>query len=205
MRILSAAIAIAIGLITLLGFFFERGLLFEVRLLLVQWAIILAGVAVFVGILNLTSVHWEKLRRRQKGSLYSLALLLALWGSLLVGMAFGPQHSAMRLMLDALIIPVESALMALLTVTLVYASIRLLRRRADVMSVVFLLSAVLTLLMAVPLPLGYIPFVSDVIQPMLTHIPATAGARGILIGVALGTLTTGLRILFGADRPYGGK
>jgi hypothetical protein len=29
--------------------------------------------------------------------------------------------------------------------------------------------------------------------------------RGILIGVALGALTTGLRVLFGADRPYGGS
>jgi len=29
------------------------------------------------------------------------------------------------------------------------------------------------------------------------------GARGLLIGVALGTLLTGLRILFGIDRPYG--
>ena len=37
------------------------------------------------------------------------------------------------------------------------------------------------------------------------HSVASGGARGILIGVALGTLTTGLRILFGADRPYGGK
>jgi hypothetical protein len=26
-----------------------------------------------------------------------------------------------------------------------------------------------------------------------------------LIGVALGALTTGLRVLFGADRPYGGS
>ena len=29
-----------------------------------------------------------------------------------------------------------------------------------------------------------------------------AGARGILIGVALGTLLTGIRILIGSDRPY---
>jgi hypothetical protein len=31
-----------------------------------------------------------------------------------------------------------------------------------------------------------------------------AGARGILLGIALGSLTTGLRILMGADRPYSG-
>jgi len=31
-----------------------------------------------------------------------------------------------------------------------------------------------------------------------------AGIRGILMGVALGSIATGLRILMGADRPYGG-
>jgi len=31
------------------------------------------------------------------------------------------------------------------------------------------------------------------------------GTRGLLIGIALGTLLTGLRVLFGIDRPYGGN
>jgi hypothetical protein len=43
------------------------------------------------------------------------------------------------------------------------------------------------------------------VRPWITQVLALGGARGILIGVALGTLTTGLRVLFGADRPYGGN
>jgi hypothetical protein len=43
------------------------------------------------------------------------------------------------------------------------------------------------------------------IRPFIAQVLAAAGARGILLGVALGTLTTGLRILFGVDRPYGGN
>jgi hypothetical protein len=31
-----------------------------------------------------------------------------------------------------------------------------------------------------------------------------AGGRGILIGIALASLTAGLRVLLGADRPYSG-
>ncbi len=31
----------------------------------------------------------------------------------------------------------------------------------------------------------------------------TGAARGIVLGVALGAITTGLRVLLGADRPYG--
>ena len=95
--------------------------------------------------------------------------------------------------------------MALLAVTLTYASIHLLKRRFNLLSVIFLVTALLILLGTAPLPfLGVIPGLSDWVRPFITRVMAAAGARGILIGVALGTLTTGLRILFGADRPYGG-
>ena len=33
-------------------------------------------------------------------------------------------------------------------------------------------------------------------------VPALAGTRGIILGVALGTVVTGLRLLMGIDRPY---
>ena len=96
--------------------------------------------------------------------------------------------------------------MALLVVTLTYASIRLLRRRLNALSVIFLVTALLVLFGTASLPfLGEVPGLSGTVRPIITQIFATAGARGILLGVALGTLTTGLRILFGADRPYGGK
>ena len=42
------------------------------------------------------------------------------------------------------------------------------------------------------------------VNTFLSQGLAAGGARGILIGVALGTITTGLRILMGFDRPYGG-
>jgi hypothetical protein len=38
----------------------------------------------------------------------------------------------------------------------------------------------------------------------VTNYISLGALRGLLIGVALGTITTGLRILIGADRPYGG-
>jgi hypothetical protein len=75
-----------------------------------------------------------------------------------------------------------------------------------VLSVIFLVTAWVILVGTAPWPfLGDVPFFSDIVRPIIAQIPAAAGARGILIGVALGTLTTGLRILFGSDRPYGGK
>jgi hypothetical protein len=49
---------------------------------------------------------------------------------------------------------------------------------------------------------------SEVVQPLqrvretIDGIVVTAGMRGILIGVALGTIMITLRLLTGLDRPY---
>ena len=207
--VVSTALAIASGLIVLAGYFFVQtangqvSLWTDLRLTLLNWAIILAGFAVFIGILNLFQVHFKKIQKKQKGALYSLLLILSLVVTFLLGLV---KPGQMEIIFTTVQLPVEASLMAMLAVTLTYASIRLLRRRLNLLSVIFLVTAVLILLGTAPLPfLGTIPGLSDWVRPFLTQVMAAAGARGILLGVALGTLTTGIRILFGADRPYGGN
>ena len=203
MRIIAAVVAIAAGLLVLIGYFIPVEMLLQVRLVLVQWAIIMAAVAVLVGVFNLFGVHWHKIRTRQKNSVYSILLIFSLFATAVLGVV-GVNNPVLTFVLNAIIVPAEAALMALLAVTLVYASARLLRRRADVMSFIFLGIAIVILLVSAPLPFGKIPLANE-IEWFVTQFFAVAGARGILIGVALGALTTGLRVLFGIDRPYGGN
>ena len=204
-RILAAALAIASGLIVLAGYFLpDVDVLDRLRVTLTDWAVIIAGMAVLVGILNLVSVQMEKVRTRQKGGMYGALLVFSLIVTFGLGLVFGPDHSLMRVAVEAVIVPVEASLLAILTVTLVYASIRLMRRRTDVMSVIFLVAAVLFLIAVMPTPFGPIPVFDQLILEV-TGMISSGGARGLLIGVALGTLLTGIRVLFGIDRPYGGK
>lgn len=204
MRILAAGVAIAFGLLVLAGYLFPLGTLLQIRLLLLQWAVILAAVAVLVGAFNLLGVHWKKIRAKRKESALSALLIVALVFSAAFGLALGPNSDFMLSIVEAVVVPTEAALMALLSVTLVYASIRLFRRRADMMTIIFLAVAVFALLVAAPLPIGKIALLSD-LQFWLLQPFASGGARGLLLGMALGALTTGLRVLFGMDRPYGGK
>lgn len=205
-RPVAAAIAISVGLVVLLGTFFPIPLLVSVRFELVQWAVILAGVAVWVGVGNLFHVHFLKVSHREKRSIYSLVLLVSMLATLFIGLILGPAHSWMQTAVEAIIFPVEASLMALLAITLVYASIRLFRHRADFMSITFLATALFILFASISIPvIGEIPVLSDWIRPWLTFGPAAGGARGLLVGVAIGSLTTGLRALFAFDRPYGGK
>jgi hypothetical protein len=202
MRVFTAATAIAAGILILGGYFFPA--LAGMQTLLLNWAIILTGVAVLVGIFNLISVHADKVRRGEKGGIYSALLVVSLVGTFFLGIFLRPAHVAMKTVMNGIIIPTEAALMGILTISLLYAAIRLLRRRVDVMSILFLLTAAFLLLGSATLPFGDIPVIGTAAR-WVTQIWVLGGARGILIGVALGALTTGLRILFGADRPYGGS
>ena len=213
--IFPAVLAVASGMLVLAGVFFGKNAngslnaLGQFQVLALNLAVILTGFAVLVGIINLLVVHLNKIRTKQKRPVYSILLIISFLLTFSVGLAAHYLPSAESLffgIFNAVQVSVEASLMAILSVTLVYASIHLLRRRLTVFSVVFLLTALLVLLGSVPLPfLGPIPIVGDIFHSFMTKILATAGARGLLIGVGLGTLTTGLRILMGADRPFTGQ
>ena len=200
---INAVIAISVGLIVMLGYFIPA--INPFRFIFLQWAVILAGISVMIGIGNLFSVHLQKIRTRRPGSVNSVILLVFMFITMLLSLVPG-MEPFQKMMLDGIMIPAEISLMAVLAVTLLYASVRLLRVRADWASILFLVTTLIILLGLGPLPyIGQLPFVSDTLRPLVSDVLAIGGARGILICVALGTLTTGLRILFGADRPYGGS
>jgi hypothetical protein len=213
--VISTAIAIAFGVLVLAGYLFGHkadgtlSLMGELQLLILNVAVILAGFAVLVGICNLLLVHSRKIRQKNKGAGYSAILIVTLVVTFLLGLLANSIPTAASLFSDAfkfIQLPIETSLMALLVVTLTYASIRLLRRHLNLLSVIFLITTWLILVGMAPWPfLGDVPLISDVVRPIIAQVPASAGARGILLGVALGTLTTGLRILFGSDRPYRGN
>lgn len=203
MKIISAAIAISVGLLVLAGYFVPA--LGGIQSELLNWAILLAGVAVLMGIFNLMAVHSGKIRERAAGSVYSAVLLITLVLTFAATLVLKPSHPAMQVLISGVIVPVEASLMAVISVSLLAAAIHLLRKRADLMSIVFLAAAILILAGSISLPSGQIPVLGDTLRPWMTKVLSLGGARGILIGVALGSLMSGLRVILGLDRPYGGK
>jgi hypothetical protein len=201
-RLIALIFAVATGILTLLGFFIPS--LAGVKNLLLGWAMILAGVATLVGVFNLVLVHGTRIHNKERGAGGSVVLLVSLFATLMFGLMLGPDHATTRLFVNTIIVPAESTLMALLAVSLIYGSIRLLRNRLTLMSGVFLGTALLMLAASATLPFGEIGVLSSYVRPWFLHVLGLGGARGLLIGVALGTLLTGLRVLVGADRPYEG-
>jgi uncharacterized membrane-anchored protein YitT (DUF2179 family) len=102
--------------------------------------------------------------------------------------------------------PLEAALASLLAFFLLFAGFRLVQRRRNLWSLLFLLTTLFMLVSSALASSALLP--SEVVQPLqrvretIDGIVVTAGMRGILIGVALGTIMITLRLLTGLDRPY---
>ena len=207
----NAVIAIVFGVLVLLGYFLPKyKIISDLGGQLLQWAIFLAAFAMLVGILNLVSAHIKKISTRQRGAAYSAVLLLALVLTLaLVSLDLatgdnGPAGFWSLWLFNSIQIPIEISLLALLAIVLALTAARLLGRRPNTFTVIFLLTVVIVLLGAAPLYLvGEVAPLST-LRNLATNLLAVGGARGLLLGVALGTIATGLRVLMGADRPYGG-
>ena len=195
-------VALAAGLFVLLSYLFP-GLLDGLRNVLLGWVGLLSAAAVIVGALNLLSVHFTKIGRADN-PVYSLALVITMIITFALAVFFGPQGGPALWIFQYIQVPIETSLMAVLSVTLTFAAARLVAQRANVYSLLFIGFALLTLLGAGPIFFIELPIFSDLLHPWLTGVLAGGGARGILLGVSLGTITTGLRVLIGAERPYGG-
>ena len=194
-------LAVAGGGIVLMGYWVDLPALTAVRNVLLRWAATLTGVAVLLGILNLLTAHWLKIIQPREGGVYSLVMLIAFVVTFLVVAVDTPTGSWSVWIFRYIQLPVETSLLAILAVLLVVAVARLVVRRPDSFTLLFLGTAILLLVAATYLPGFDIPVVRS-LRDWIVQVPVVAGARGLLLGIGLGVVATGLRILLGADRPY---
>lgn len=195
----ATVIAVVSGIIVLFTYIFP---LEDLRSTILSWVVIAAAAALLIGVFNLLSVHMGKLR--QGKGFYSLVLIFFL--ALTFAVTFFDIQVGDIDISDFLFtyiqVPVEKSLMAVMAVTLTYAAARLATYRPNIFSFIFGATLVLTLLASGSI-IG-LGFLQDFVNTWIVQTFASAGARGILLGVGLGTIATGLRILMGVDRPYGG-
>lgn len=161
---------------------------------LLRLLVIVLAMGIVFGIANLLILHTRRLAR---GRLMSGVVIASFAG--VIGWHITRRGDT--LLLETIQLPVESALAALLCVTLVAGGARILARRSDIWGLLFVLVVVVALLGSLPLPeLAPIAAVSE----WLMRIPVQVGARAILLGIALGSIVVGLRALLGQDRSVRG-
>jgi len=134
---ISTSIAIAVGLIVIIGYFIDVPIFITLREVLLHWAIILAALALVIGIFNLIYVHIHKISSQSKGDVYSMILLISLILTVIITLVFSPTGEMPIWLFNYIVIPAEASLLALLAAILIYFCIRLFKRGVTLFSVIF--------------------------------------------------------------------
>lgn len=189
------------GVIILAGYFITIPAISGIQSYLINLASILTSTIVLIGIINLIIVHVSKLTSQESGAWSSLILLVSLFVTLIIGLVYGPTSTWSLWIMKNVQIPIETSLIGLLAVILILGLVRMLYRKQTSFALIFLLTALIILLGSLSIPwIDTSVLVS--FQEWIMKVPVIGGMRGILIGVVLGIVATGLRVFLGADRPY---
>jgi len=177
-----------------------------------DWVNIIIGFAIVLGVLNLMRVNLNKMSQKSKGWPFALVTILGLVIYSVVGLAFSGGRSfqnpgtSFYWVYINVFYPLNSTMFALLAFFVASASYRAFRAR-NKEATLLLIAATILMLGRVPLgeylsswmPEGYrLSSLSDWIM----DFPQTAGQRAIMMGIALGIISTSLRIILGIERTY---
>ncbi len=194
------AVAIGVGLIVLLHQFITNFYLNAIGGTLVAWAALIAAFAVLLGLFNVVAIHSQRMARGNTPRWPSAVILVTALIVFLIVLPSGGASGASSWLFRYLYQPLEASFLALLVFFIATAAYRALRARSWESSLL-VVAALIVLTGAVPLA-GLISPLLPAAKEWILNVPATAGVRGILLGVALGVIATGLRLLTGIDRPY---
>jgi hypothetical protein len=180
--------------------------------LLTDWVQIIAAFAIWLGALNLMKVSGDSVYKREKGWPYAGVIIVCFLATAVVGFFFSggtrfqDSGTPFNWIYQNVYNPLSATMFAMLAFYVASASYRAFRAR-NREATLLLLAGFLVMLGRVPvgdtlthfLPEGYrLSNVADWIM----NVPNKAGQRAIMIGIALGTVSTSLRLILGIEKSH---
>jgi hypothetical protein len=213
-REIPLAITGVVGIIMVIQYFVPHTPFDKLDDLFSDWFFILAACAIWLGALNLLKLSVIKVWKRKKDWQYAIIIIVSWFAMAGAGFYGGREFQTpgtnFTWMYDYFYTPLSATMFALLAFFVASASYRAFRARSFLATLLLaagflvmmgrvlfddLLIGVFGSLLGDARPLAY---VSDIIMNYLN----TAGQRAIMIGIALGTVSTALRIMLGIERSY---
>ena len=197
-------VTFAVGAALIALFFIPHHQAQAVNAEILEWATIVYAFALILGSVSLWNTHARKVKNRIEGwpySLVTMAMLVAVTG---LGVVQGTSEgTAVYAIYQSVNAPLASTMFALLAFFIASAAFRAFRARN--------LEATLLLVTAVLMMIGRVS-IGEFIWPgfpafteWLLDVPNLAAKRAIAIGVGLGAVSTGLKIILGIERSYLGR
>ena len=165
------------------------------------WSFIVVAVAYVLGVANVSRVKIDYIQRRGKDPPYKIVLLICLAFMMTVGIIWGiGEKSVFNWFFINVYVPMQSMMFALLAFYIASAAFRAFRIRS-VQAALLAITAVIVMIGRVPIGEAIWKDFSNFAE-WIMNVPQLAGKRAILIGAALGAISTGLKVIVGLERTH---
>lgn len=165
-----------------------------------DWFSIISAFAIILGLLSLLYVNLQKIQRQSHDWQYAVVTLFGFLLMVIPGFVYGEKEGSPFLWaFNNIQIPLSSTMFSMLAFFVASAAFRAFRARTLEASLL-LVAAFIVMIGRVPIG-EVIPYVSDVADWIMA-VPNTAGQRAVKIGIALGVVSTSLRLILGIERSY---
>jgi hypothetical protein len=204
-REIPVAIAGIIGIVLLLAYFVKYEPLQTTASTLTSWGTVLTGLMLAVGLINLCIVHGNRVVKREKGMWpFSLWLLVSMFGTIIIGIWAGVPWSrdneVWQFLYTYVNTPISQTIFSLFGFYVISASIHALRARSFE-SMLFLISGLVVFFWAAPIGSAIWPGFAN-LGDWFMATPTAGVYRGILLGISLGLISFGIRVIIGQERGY---
>ncbi|RKX29818.1 MAG: hypothetical protein DRP47_00700 [Candidatus Zixiibacteriota bacterium] len=199
-----------VGVVFVLQYFIPHWPFSQVNTWFSDWFSIVGAFAIWLGALNLLKISALKVIGKKSDWGYAIVIIISFIIMVAIGFAegkeFREQGTMFSWLYEYVYSPLSATMFALLAFFVASASYRAFRAR-NLDATLLLMAGFLIMLGRVPvgdsisffLPENY--QFSQVASWIMTW-PQTAGQRAIMIGIALGLVSTSLRIILGIERAH---
>jgi len=177
-----------------------------------DWFSIIGACAIWLGALNLMKISVDNVYRKKSDWVYSGIIVAGFLATVIIGLVGGSDFRDFGTGFDwiyrHIYTPLSATMFALLAFFVASASYRAFRAR-NVDATLLLLAAFFVMIGRVPVGdlVGEAIGLPDAILPSqistwIMNYINTAGQRAIMIGIALGIVSTSLRVILGIERAH---
>lgn len=203
-RTIPLIITFLVGMLMIGQWFLKIATINEVATSIQQWGVLISAFAMGLGSVNIIIRSYRRIQKREGTDwLYAIWLLATFFIFIIVGVGTGSSSSQYQYIYNTILQPLSGTMYPATLFFLVSAIYRTFKIRSG-QALMLVVTGAIILVANAPVMAAMFPFLNTA-RSWIMDVELTAAYRAILIGIGLGTIMLGFRVLFGLEQTYLGR